>query len=351
VGGAADAAADKASNAAAVKITRCDISNTPTVSLLAALRTLLVVECSSVLRADRTSMGRVRGRPSSPRLLQTQAAAQQRRLAIIMIRNADSRRRGCSWLAYRLRRNQYFTCNVAASDRRRCARHSTMKRSLLIFLVIAVTIVPSSRAKAADAHGRYFMVVRAYQSPDNDVVKAHTFVSFYRGEELSKTKSSPPTISWLPSSGNVHIFGAERGRNFSLAQTMAIARRGGREVKWWGPYEITPALYRSGLKRIQLLRSGRVTYSMLGAAPGSMNCIDAAGNLTHAPLNTGLLWGFAASSEVVHHFSPYIKRATRMAALQKARRSVYHAQADHPPVATSKPEATKNLAGLFQAKP
>src|ERR1041384_877068 len=121
-----------------------------------------------------------------------------------MIRNADSRRRGCSWLAYRLRRNQYFTCNVAASDRRRCARHSTMKRSLLIFLVIAVTIVPSSRAKAADAHGRYFMVVRAYQSPDNDVVKAHTFVSFYRGDELSKTKNSPPTISWLPASGNVH---------------------------------------------------------------------------------------------------------------------------------------------------
>src|SRR3954471_14129248 len=102
-----------------------------------------------------------------------------------------------------------------------------MKCSLLIFLALAAALVPStSRANGADSHGRYFMVVRAYQSPDNDVVKAHTFVSFYRGDELSKTKISPPTISWLPSSGNVHIFGSERGRNFSLAQTLAIARRG-----------------------------------------------------------------------------------------------------------------------------
>src|SRR5947207_10384273 len=85
--------------------------------------------------------------------------------------------------------------------------------------------------------GRYFMVVRGYQAPDNDVVKAHTFVSFYRGEQL-RSQNNPPTISWLPSSGVVHIFGSERGRNFSLAQTMAMAHQTGREVKSWGPYEI-----------------------------------------------------------------------------------------------------------------
>jgi hypothetical protein len=197
-----------------------------------------------------------------------------------------------------------------------------MKSSSSLFLVAALAAASTSQAHAAESRGRYFMVVRAYQSPDNDVVKAHTFVSFYRSDELKKANSAPPTISWLPLSGHVHIFGAERGHNFSLAQTLAIAHRGGREVKSWGPYEITPQLYRSGLRRIQLLHSGRVTYSMLGLAPGSMNCIDAAGNLTPVPLDTGLLWGFAASSEVVHHLSPYVKRATKIATLQKLGRSV-----------------------------
>jgi hypothetical protein len=220
-----------------------------------------------------------------------------------------------------------------------------MKRSLLIVLLVAATIAPSSsQAKAADTHGRYFMVVRAYQSPNNDVVKAHAFVSFYKGNELAV--KTPPTISWLPASGNVHIFGSERGRNYSLAQTLALAHRGGREIKSWGPYEITPELYRSGLRRIQLLRSGRVTYSMLGAAPASMNCIDAAGNLTRTPLDIGLLWGFAASSEVVHHFSPYIKRPTREAA-QKVGRRVQHARRETTKaperVAVGTPEATALL--------
>jgi len=169
-------------------------------------------------------MGRVRGRPSSP--------------GCCRCRHAPPRSAYRLTLAPRACRGAYEPflyvqrCGLRRPIRRRCAHHSTMKRSLLILCAAAATIVPSSfQARAADAHGRYFMVVRAYQSPENDVVKAHTFVSFYRGDELSKAKSTPPTISWLPASGNVHIFGAERGRNFSLAQTLAIARRTGREVK------------------------------------------------------------------------------------------------------------------------
>lgn len=221
-----------------------------------------------------------------------------------------------------------------------------MKRSILAFFIgVAAAAAPSGSQADTHLRGRYFMVVRAYQSPDNDVVKAHTFVSFYRADELANPKSNPPTISWLPASGTVHIFGAERGRNFSLAETLEMAHRAGSEVKSWGPYEIRPELYRSGLKRIQLLRSGRVTYSMLGAFPGSMNCIDAAGNLTPAPLDTGLLWGFAASSEVVRHFSPYIKRPARVATVQKAARRVYQSQRertkDRQVVAASEREATR----------
>jgi hypothetical protein len=156
--------------------------------------------------------------------------------------------------------------------------------------------------------GRYFLVVWGYQGPDNDVVQSHTFASFYKGDDLSKGTIKPATISWLPAAGVVHFFGSEKGRNFTLAQTLKMACRSGREVKSWGPYEIEPALYRRALKRIRLLNSGHVLYSMIDTAPGTMNCIDAAGDLTPTPLDTGIAWGFVASDAVVQHLSPYFEK-------------------------------------------
>ena len=82
-------------------------------------------------------------------------------------------------------------------------------------------------------------------------------------------------------------------------------------MKSWGPYEIRAELYQSALRRIQLLRSGRIAYSMMGNDRGAMNCIDAAGNLTRTPLDTGIMWGFEATSEVVRHLSPYFKNSGR----------------------------------------
>jgi hypothetical protein len=124
------------------------------------------------------------------------------------------------------------------------------------------------------------------------------------GDDLANENVNPATISWLPSTGVVSPFGIERGRNFSLAQTLSTACRAGREIRSWGPYEITPELYRSALRRVALLRSGRIAYSMIDTEPGALNCIDAAGDITRTPFDTGLLWGFAASSEVVRHLSP-----------------------------------------------
>lgn len=180
----------------------------------------------------------------------------------------------------------------------------------LVCLVAAVAAFASSAqpSNRAALRGHYFLVVWGYQGPDNDVVHSHTFASFYSGNDLAKRIIKPATISWLPATGVVQPFGSERGHNFTLAQTLGMACRSGRDVKSWGPYEIKPALYRRALRRIRLLKSGRVQYSMIDTQAGTLNCIDAAGDLTPVPLDSGIAWGFVASDEVVRHLSPYFER-------------------------------------------
>jgi hypothetical protein len=48
---------------------------------------------------------------------------------------------------------------------------------------------------------------------------------------------------------------------------------------------------------------------MIDTQPGTLNCIDAAGDLTPVPLDSGIAWGFVASDEVVRHLSPYFERS------------------------------------------
>jgi hypothetical protein len=168
---------------------------------------------------------------------------------------------------------------------------------------MAMTAQSANSEVALRSH--YFLVVWAYQGRDDDLVHAHTFTSFYKGDDLAKGVVHPLTLSWLPASGVVQLFGVEKGRNFSLAQTMGMACRAGRDVKSWGPYEIRPELYHRAMKRLQLLQSGRVKYAMTNGSPHSMNCIRAAGDITPEPLDTGILWGNAASAQVVRHLSPY----------------------------------------------
>ena len=187
--------------------------------------------------------------------------------------------------------------------------------AFLMFLVVLAPILTSSAqsdsSRIAALNGHYFLVVWGSQGQDNDVVDSHTFASFYRGDDLAKGVVKPATISWLPATGVVQLFGSEKGRNFSLAQTLRMACRSGREVRSWGPYEIKPALFRRALQRIRLLQSGRIQYSMIDIPSGTLNCIDAAGDITPAPLDSGISWGFAASAEVVQHLSPYFKRGGR----------------------------------------
>jgi hypothetical protein len=201
---------------------------------------------------------------------------------------------------------------VAFSDQGDFRTSAVVRRfGFLVFFIAVVqafacSAQPSNRAAW---RGHYFLVVSGFQGPDNDVVHSHTFASFYSGNDLANGVIKPATISWLPATGVVQPFGSERGHNFTLAQTLRMACRLGRDVKSWGPYQIEPALYQRALRRIQLLKSGRVQYAMIDTQPGTLNCIDAAGDLTPVPLDSGIAWGFVASDEVVRHLSPYFERS------------------------------------------
>ena len=118
---------------------------------------------------------------------------------------------------------------------------------------------------------------------------------------------APATISWFPADRGVHLLGVERGHNFSLPQTLSIACQGRKYIATWGPYEIPPALYQRVLARIKLLESGSIAYSALSLRPGSMNCIEAAGDITNKRFHPLMSWGHQGSRAVVRHLSPFFK--------------------------------------------
>ncbi|MBY0369912.1 hypothetical protein K2X33_04445 [bacterium] len=178
----------------------------------------------------------------------------------------------------------------------------TAFRFFAFFLLLAGT----ANAAAQRLDDRYFMVVFGYEGPGNRAVDSHTFASFYSGDALMRRQTrNPATISWLPATGVVRPIRREAGRNFSLEETLAIARERGYEVRAYGPYEITRDLYRRALDRIDYLNSGRVDYRMTAAGlfmPNVLNCISAVSGVL-GPLNTGTLWGFAASQKVTQYLA------------------------------------------------
>jgi hypothetical protein len=184
--------------------------------------------------------------------------------------------------------------------------------TFLVFIFVAVAPLVVQAGNAEHLHGRYFIVIWGYESLGNPPAGSHTFATFYSGDDLAQGQVRPATISWLPTTGRVHLFGVEQGHNFSLAQTLAIACKSGKRVASWGPYEINVTLYRRALARIRLLNSGRVAYNGLGLHPGAMNCIQAAGDITDTPFRPGVAWGFAASKAIVPHLSPFFKNGARI---------------------------------------
>ena len=178
--------------------------------------------------------------------------------------------------------------------------------------VSAVVVAFPAKSGRPSLQNRYFLVVWGYQGAGNRPRESHTFLTVYRGDDLAEGRVAPATISWFPATGVVYLVGVDRGRNVSLRKTLAIACEGRKHIATWGPYEIPSALYRQALARVKLLESGRVDYSALRLRPGSMNCIEAAGDITNKPFHPLMSWGHQASKATVRHLSPFFKNGGRV---------------------------------------
>jgi hypothetical protein len=116
-------------------------------------------------------------------------------------------------------------------------------------------------------------------------------------------------VTWIrkPSAGFrnpaiVQPFGVERGKNFSFAATLALARARGYQITAFGPFEIAAETYARALGRIRLLNSGTVAYTMINGPEGAINCIEAVASVG-GPVDTALSYGFEASEMVANHLA------------------------------------------------
>src|SRR5262245_64056596 len=98
-----------------------------------------------------------------------------------------------------------------------------ISRRTLILASLSGLFIQSAQAESL--RGRFFVVVWGYEGVSGDPTDAHTFATFYRGDELSHGRVNPAAISWLPATGVGQASGVEKGRNFWLTETLALARR------------------------------------------------------------------------------------------------------------------------------
>ena len=178
------------------------------------------------------------------------------------------------------------------------------RRSAVLSLpaFVCTLFATASGAHARSLHGRYFVVVWGYQGAGNAPKDSHTFAVFYRGDDLAAGNGHAATISWLPAKLVVRNGVVERGRNLSLGETLALARRRHYEVASYGPYEISRQTYAHALARIHLLNSGKIAYTMINGPANAMNCTAAAGSVD-GPFSAGLSYGFSGSAAVANHLA------------------------------------------------
>lgn len=174
------------------------------------------------------------------------------------------------------------------------------RRTIVLTLLLAFSF--GFAAEARSLSGRYFVVVWGFEGDLSSPTEAHTFATFYRGDDLAAGGAGATVISWLPATGVVQDSGVEKGRNFSLGATLALARKRGRHVAAFGPYEISAETYSHALTRVRLLNSGRVAYTMINGPTDAMNCIEAVGSVG-GPISTGLSFGLSASMQVADHLA------------------------------------------------
>jgi hypothetical protein len=175
-------------------------------------------------------------------------------------------------------------------------------------LVSSVPGATFDAAADAPADGTRYTVELDAWNGDPDLPSAsHTFAVFVA--ERAGAAPEVHTISWLPADATVRALPLQTGHNFTLEETLAIARD--RPILRYGPFVLARAAYDRARARITFLESGGVRYKMIDWATrrpslsnrpgGAINCIHAVSDVV-GPLDTGELWGDAATRAVVAFF-------------------------------------------------
>jgi len=103
------------------------------------------------------------------------------------------------------------------------------------------------------------------------------------------------------------------GKNFSLAETLKLAANAKVAVCMWGPYEIRKEGFDLGVRRKELLDSGKIKYRaydrLLRKTNVAINCFHAMAGLEQLYPNGGLfgsgfkMWGFNGTARVLIEYS------------------------------------------------
>jgi hypothetical protein len=161
-----------------------------------------------------------------------------------------------------------------------------MRRARILSLsVLTLTLLSGPLVGQAVADDRYYVILFASQSEPRRPRLSHTFCTFIKAESasandpLAEPKFTAQTISWLPVSGDVRVLRLrpERGRNFTLAETLRLVRSTGQSVWSWGPYEVSADIYNGLARQKARLDSGRIGYKALDRRfqGNATNCIHA----------------------------------------------------------------------------
>jgi hypothetical protein len=167
--------------------------------------------------------------------------------------------------------------------------------SLSLLVLLALGVPCSRQALAADkqTNDKHYVIFFASQSEPRRPRLSHTFCTFIKAEAGDPNRAEEPkftadTISWLPTNGHVRVLKlrAEPGRNFSLDESLRLARATGQIVWSWGPYEVPEETYNKLVRQKARLDSGAYTYKAIDVRQrnGACNCI-------HAVTNADPQWG------------------------------------------------------------
>lgn len=172
-------------------------------------------------------------------------------------------------------------------------------------LVLICLYLFSALAEAQTKSEHYFYSLFAYDKYQSVHLEPHIFAHFFKIDHGQYTDGF--TISWLPKTQKVHFFSraSEPGHNFSLLETLQLAKANHLKIWQWGATEIDSDFYEKALTQKNLLESDSYQYQAITwFSQDTMNCTEAVASIEPGlPFKIGITAGYAAGEKLFKHFS------------------------------------------------